>query len=359
MAGRSRPCKLLAQVGEEARDCVVWEFGATNRESCAMNLSHHPVRTALVTLAALTAILVAGYAWVSTSQRGVNQGTFQKNNQVSGVSGFELRYEGLRKGELPFFEPGYAIWANYPYFTLGGETYERAGVGGAIIRRHYVRPTRYLVTETIDGPGEFLEHPRKSTLAIIDKKTHKVIASQILQGDGWVGQRAAEFVRHVLVPDEPIGVGGVGAKRYPHIPADVEPIGVVAAPARPRSGCGPTVTLSSHPGNASTLDTPLWRFLPQGPIKDFACSNGYVLVLSGIFPNPLYLDILTKSGTYVFQTEVSYPVPIDYTALRLERVLLSSSSAEFDVLYLDARDLHGQPNGIPDRGVHIHMSIKK
>jgi len=324
-----------------------------------MNLSHHPFRIIVVTLAALTAILVAsGYAWPSTPQHGANEDTLQKTGSVLGVRGFELRYDGLRTGELPFFEPGYAIWANYPYFTLGDETYERAGVGGVIIRRHYVRPTRYLVTETIEGLNKFLGHPRKSKLTIVDKKTHKIIASQILQGLGWMGQQAAEFVRSVLVPDEPIGVGGVGAKRYPRVPEEIEPIDVVAVPAH-RSGCGPSVVLSSHPGSASTLDRPLWRFRPQGPIKDFACSNGYVLVLSGIFPNPLYLDILNQDGEYVFQTEVFYPVSTDYKTLRLERVLLSSSSAEFDVLYLDARDIRGRPEGIADRGVHIRMSIKK
>lgn len=136
-----------------------------------MNLSHRAVRTAAITLAPLTAILaVPGYAWLSTPQYGAHQDALQKSGHVLGVSGFELRYEGLREGELPFFEPGYAIWANYPYFTLDGETYERAGVGGIIIRRHYVRPTRYLVTETVDGREVFLEQPRKSTLTIIDKK---------------------------------------------------------------------------------------------------------------------------------------------------------------------------------------------
>ena len=263
----------------------------------------------------------------------VNSGT-----PISGVEGFEIQYAGLKPREMPFFDVGYAIWANYPYFTYAGDTYERAGVGGVIIRRKVLRPTRYLVIEAVGEANPFFGTPRESTLTIMDKEKHLVVAHRTLrEGEvehqmGWVGQHAAEFVRRNLQTDDPIGIGGVGTKVYPRVPSTIEALETAPTIAT-ESGCGSTISLSTGKSPA-TLDTPRWQFLPQAPISDYACSNGYILVLSGIFPNDLFLNVLTEDGAYVFQTELLNPAWIKSVGddVTLQGVSLSKLSAEFNLL---------------------------
>lgn len=279
------------------------------------------------------------------------------------VEGFELRYVGLEPKSYPFFDVGYAIWANYPYFTYAGDTYERAGVGGVVIRRNVVRPTRYVVTETLGGSSPVGE-PRKSTLTIMDKETHALVAHRtLLQGEienrkGWVGQHAAEFVRRNLLTDESIGLGGVGAKPYPRVPVEIKPLKMKALSIRD-SGCGSTISLPLRMPPA-TLDTPQWRFLPQAPISDFACSEGYILVLSNIYPNDLFLDVLTEDGTYVFQTEIDNPAWVDSGRIKvkLDDVSLSASGAEFSLMTLKAVQNGKATKWSAERHVHIHMPFE-
>jgi hypothetical protein len=283
---------------------------------------------------------------------------------ISGVDGFEIQYVGLDPKALPFFEVGYAIWANYPYFTYAGDTYERAGVGGVVIRRHVTRPTRYLVVETIKKMDPFLGHPLESTLTIVDKETHAVIAHRTLRqgeienGMGWVGQHAAEFVRKNLLTDAPIGIGGVGVKIYPRVPVEVTPL-PVPSQTHDDSGCGSDVSLPFGLPPPMTLNTPRWRFLPQAPISDFACSHGYILVLSNVFPNDLFLDVLTEDGTYLFQTEILDP-PLQNPmgiGMKLDNVSLSNSSADFNVLAVRTTYHNNQSQWRPEKYVHVHMPI--
>ena len=279
------------------------------------------------------------------------------------VQGFEIRYAGLNPKEMPFFDVGYAIWANYPYFTYAGDTYERAGVGGVVIRRHVVRPTRYLVLETVrkvNPLGEAIE----STFVIIDKDKHVVVAHRILrEGEtenqtGWVGQHAAEFVRRNLLTDVPVGIGGVGTKVYPRFPVKSEPL-QIGSISDHGSGCGSTISKSTHKTPA-TLDTSQWQFLPQAPLSDFACSDGYILVLSNIYPNDLFLDVLTEDGTYVFQTEILGPASLDPEGVyvKLDDVKLSNSSAEFNLITSRAVHKGNTTERHPEHYVHVHMLIK-
>ena len=112
---------------------------------------------------------------------------------VSSVEGFELQHSGAEGDAFPFFEIGYAIWANYLYFTYHDETYERAGAGGVIIRRHEVRPTHYLVHEEIKSHDAARRRVLGSTIRISDKQSGEVLASrsfrdgEIENGTGWVG----------------------------------------------------------------------------------------------------------------------------------------------------------------------------
>lgn len=314
----------------------------------------------------LAALLVQSCSPSSRFDEGDPVEIVDSRTPISGVDGFEIQYVGLHPKELPFFEVGYAIWANYPYFTYGGDTYERAGVGGVIVRRNVMRPTRYVVVETVKGLNPFLGHPHESTLTILDKETHAIIAHRTLRegeienGMGWVGQHAAEFVRKNLKTDAPIGVGGVGAKIYPRIPVEVDPL-PIPSQAHDDSGCGSAMSLSFGRPPPMTLDTPKWRFLPQEPVSDFACSHGYILVLSNVFPNDLFIDVLTEDGTYLFQTEIFDPPwqNSEGTRTKLDEVSLSDSGADFNLLTTRAVYRDNRVEWHPEKYVHVHMPIAR
>jgi hypothetical protein len=279
------------------------------------------------------------------------------------VEGFELRYEGLRPFIFPFLDRGYVVWANYPYFIYQGDTYERAGVGGVIVRYHQVRPTRYLVQETIEQADPLMGGPRWSRLDIIDKQDHKVVAARTLrEGEvenhtGWVGQYAAEYVRKILVPDAPIGKGGIGEKSYPQVPVDIEQQAAGLTPAlAPGSTCGPSIKRMND-SSWPAVGTARWSFLPQGrQLYDFACSQGYVMTLTSCGGDGLCIDVLTADGTYLFQTEFARQALSHDILVRLDKVSLSASLAEFDVVGL--WDAHTPDEKRPGWQVHHRVHVR-
>jgi hypothetical protein len=256
---------------------------------------------------------------------------------IPGVEGFELRYQGLPAGIYPFLERGWITRANFPYFTYDGDTYERAGVGGVVIRHHETRPTRYLVTETVQAVDPREKDPQWSMLSITDKKENRLVAYRTLRqgemenGQGWVGQHAIDFVRKILVPTPPTDAGDAAGKPYPYVSVDIEPQTLGVAPALNHdSGCGSSVTVSHDP-SWRTLDTAQWSFRPRGPIVDFACSGGRVLILSRDYGR-MRIDILTLDGACIFQSEFENEVFPDDTLVRLDKVSLEGPGTGFDVV---------------------------
>lgn len=254
---------------------------------------------------------------------------------VVGVEGFELQYinSDARFSE-GFFSLGYAIWTNYPYFTANGETYEAAGVGGALIRRGSARPARYVVRETIEATSENPLQLRKSKLAIIDKQTGEILASrsirrgQVENDTGWEGQHAALFVRSVLVPTKSID-GPVGTKQYPQLPATVETLPPApVSNAAQVSNCPASYAIDNSP-HSRKLNTERWRFLPQSPLQAVVCDGDKIVVFSGIFPNLLFVDVLSTGGTLLFQSQVRMPAPLEARLVVVGGVSAHSSGVKF------------------------------
>lgn len=301
----------------------------------------------------------AGIIWAGLTMKGLSEQKQQHSVPVSGVQGFDLEYKNVPPNRFPFFTTGYAVWANYPYFTHDGKTYERAGVGGVVIRFGDIRPTRYQVTETVDAWA--LGSPSRSRLTIYDKSTGSIIATRVLrQGEienqmGWVGQHAAEFVRRFLLTDEPIGAGGVGTKIYPQASVKISPEEMPSLP-EPSSTCPSSVTSTLIAG-ARSIGKHDWQFIPQQPIDDFACAGRKILVLSGIFPSRLYLDLLTQEGINEFQTNIRFPVFIDYSITKISKPSLSKNSIHFHISFLKAKNIHGDPTREPDRYFKVTIPI--
>jgi len=279
---------------------------------------------------------------------------------ASSVQGFELRHTNLRENERAHFSVGYAIWANYPYIVFEGETYERAGIGGVIIRANEQRPTRYLVDETM------VEHDSgevwKSRLSITDKETGEVIASRWLHhgqsedNSGWVGQHAAKFVRTVLATDAPIG-GAVGVKRYPRAPSVVEPEEAVAVPKNDPLivGCPATYKIDSRRHVA--LDTGIWRFKPQAPLTSVACSGGRVMVLSDVYADDLYIDVLSQRGELLFQSELDLPKGDAAAKGRMDRVSMKGSILEFHLNHWIWTNVNHENVPLPYRAYRVRFDM--
>ena len=247
-------------------------------------------------------------------------------NTASHVEGFELKYNGFKPKVFPFFHTEYAVWANYPYFTHDGDTYEQVGMGGVIVHKNKLLPTKYLVEETARIQNT-KPYPRikLSTLRVVNKSTGDVMASRIIRDGqvendvGWEGEHAAKFIRKVLLTDKPIG-GHVGVKPYPKLSLKkqeqiIQKIDIKNASEK--MICPKSFKISKSPWPA-TLDTHHWKFKPQAPIDSFSCSNGYVLVSSYVYPETLYFDLLTIDGRFVQQFEINILVPVGVTEIKLE-----------------------------------------
>lgn len=328
-----------------------------------MEMKRRSKKKLAIFMAALLAIVgFACITWIGLTRKGWPEQAEHHFVPVSGVQGFDLEYKNVPPKRFPFFALGYAVWANYPYFTHDGKTYERAGVGGVVIRLGDIRPTRYRVTETVDSWA--FGGPSRSRLTIYDKKTRSIVATRILrQGEiehqmGWVGQHAAEFVRRFLLTEEPIGVGGVGTKRYPRAPVNISQEGLPSLPETSWK-CSPSVTSTIIAGEGRSVGKHDWQFLPQQPIDDFACASGNILVLSGIFPSHLYLDLLTAEGVNEFQANIRLPVFSHYSITKISGLALSKASIQLHISFLKATNIHGDPSGEPDRYFSVTIPIMR
>ncbi|WP_458070167.1 hypothetical protein [Rhodanobacter sp. BL-MT-08] len=317
-------------------------------------------KLALVIATVLAIIGFACVTWIGLARKGSSEQAEHNFSPVSGVQGFDLKYKNVPPKSFPFFVPGYAVWANYPYFTHDGKTYERAGVGGVVIRTGDIRSTRYQVTETVEAWD--VDGPRRSTITIYDKKSRSIVATRILrQGEiehqmGWVGQHAAEFVRRFLLTDKPIGMGGVGVKIYPSAQVNITAEGPLSLPETSWK-CSPSVTSTIIAGEGRSIGKDDWQFLPQSPIDDFACEGENIIVLSGIYPNHLFLDLLTKKGVNVFQTDIHLPVLSHFAIKKISGLTLSKASIKIQISLLKATNIRGGPSGEPDRYFGVTIPI--
>lgn len=232
---------------------------------------------------------------------------------VDNVDGFELRHTGMAHKIQPFLGVGYVIWSNYSFFTYNGDTYERAGVDGVVIRKNTIRPTKYLVEEISKNIDLEERELVKSSIRIFDKSKSEIIASRIIRKGqvenqtGWEGQHAVEFVRSVLHVGSPIK-----NYQYPTIDSDVNVQKLDPNSKRvvlENKRCPDDFEIIREPGSAS-LNTEKWRFLPKDPIDSFACWDGHILVHSRVYPDNLHFDLLDFDGNFIgqFRTYVSSPV---------------------------------------------------
>lgn len=263
---------------------------------------------------------------------------------VTHVEGFELVESGVPLKAPYLFDVGSAIWANYPFFIYRGETYERAGAGGVVIRKPVSRNARYEVREEARDFDESDKRVLASNLSIIDRENGEVLGvrflreGQIVGGTGWIGEHAAKFVRQVLVPDDPIG-GGRGIKPYPQHPFQIERLAYDADKDKPQiTGCPSTFFIDRPPWNR-TLNTGGWRFLPQSPIDAATCSGNYIAILSGAYADQVFIDILTREGSFLIQSEIRTMASLDMLSIRADQLLIDAKQVSFNLFYATPKDI--------------------
>jgi hypothetical protein len=327
-----------------------------------MELKRRSIQKLALAIATVLAIIgIACFTLIGLAKRASSEQAEHNFAPVSGVEGFDLEYKNVPPKRFPFFVPGYAVWANYPYFTHDGKTYERAGVGGVVIRLGNIRSTRYQVTEKVEAWD--VNGPSQSRITIYDKMTRSIVATRILrQGEiehqmGWVGQHAAEFVRRFLLTDEPIGMGGVGVKIYPSAEVNISAESPSSLPQSSRK-CSLPVTSTIVEGEGRSIGKDDWEFLPQSPIDDFACEGEHIIVLSGIYPNHLFIDILTGKGVNIFQTDIHLPVLSHFVIKKISGIKLSKACLQLHISFLKATNIHGEPSGEPDRYFSVTIPIQ-
>lgn len=272
------------------------------------------------------------------------------SHAVGGVESIELRHSGFgtTRRQPGHFSLGYAIWANYPLLVYRDEMYRRAGVGSVFITPAHGISPRYVVEETALEPERAFGSPL-SRLVITDHVSGQVMGQRILRegqsenGHGWTGQHAAEFVRDVLQTDAPIG-GPVGVKSYGEAAATVELLddGAVQAVEEREPDCPVSYRLDEGRTPVG-LDTGSWVFQSQGNIHSYACRGNYILTQSG-YGHWLFLDLLTRDGRHLFQTDLRTPgnqdARIALRRLRLRDTVSGSTEMQVDVLYRVFVDRH-------------------
>lgn len=258
----------------------------------------------------------------------------------SNVEGFDLVFDdSAAHAEFGLFELGYAIKANYGYFTYSGKLYRSVGGGSVLIRPITNSPAKFVVRETALFSGE-RGHTKSSLLQILDKDTgaelahRRLFAHDVEEGTGWTGDHAVKFVRKVLksqqAPGRPWGVVD-----YEPVTAKVELVvsdesSSYSAQMMPEE-CPETLRIERRPYD-STVRGPSFEFLPRGPLQLVACDSGRVLVASGVYASDLNLDLLTYDGEHIAQGYVRLPLPLGAAWASLTEVSLESKTIKATML---------------------------
>ncbi len=259
---------------------------------------------------------------------------------ASGVEGFDLVFDdSAAQAEFGLLELGYAIKANYGYFTYRGRLYRSVGGGSVLIRPINDSPAKFIVRETAqskDGRG----YIKTSLLQILDKSTGEelarrgLVAHAVEDGTGWTGDHAIKFVRKVLSSQQAPGRLW-GEVDYEPAAAKVELVKSSEAPPYPAQAtpkkCPETLRVERRP-HSSTLRGPGFEFLPRKPLQLVACDSGRVLVTSGVYPSDLHLDLLTYDGKYIAQGYVRLPLPLEARWSDMPEVDLAAETVKATLL---------------------------
>lgn len=267
---------------------------------------------ALVRLVALlTAAILCSCREVSVAPR--------IERTVSGVEGFDLVFDdSAARAEFGLFELGYAVKANYGYFTYRGKLYRSVGGGSVVIRPITNSPANFVVRETALSKDE-RGYAKTSLLQILDKGTGEelarrgLVAHAIEDGTGWTGDHAVKFVRKVLsspqAPGRPWRIADYQPAAAKVELAKTPETSPYPAQVTPRE-CPETLQIERRP-HSSTIRGPSFQFLPRNPLQLVACDSGRVLVTSGVFASDLYFDLLTFDGEHIAQGYVRLPLPTE------------------------------------------------
>ena len=238
---------------------------------------------------------------------------------ASGVEGFDLVFDdSAAPAAFGLFETGYAIKANYGYFTYRGKLYRPVGGGSVVMRPVADSPAKFIVRETAqssDGRG----YVGTSLLQVLDKSNgeelahRRLVAHAVEDGTGWTGDHAVKFVRKVLhsqqAPGRPWGVVD-----YKPAVAKVDVIRSLETSPYPAQtlprNCPDTLRIERRP-SGSTVQGNGFEFLPSNPLQLVACNSGRILVASGVYASDLSLDLLTLDGEHIAQGYIRLPLPLE------------------------------------------------
>lgn len=286
----------------------------------------------------------------------------QIHRVVDDVGGFDLVLDDP-SGRAPFglFEVGYAIKANYAYFTYRGMQYSSVGGGSVLIRPAADSPAQHEVRETVISMEEG-GTVSTSLLQVIDKRTgkelarRKLVAHAVENGTGWTGDHALDFVRSVLKSPQPPGHAW-GGPQYPVASADIQVSALHdASPSLVDPGastCGETLTVERRPSD-SMLRGPSFQFLPRAPLQFVICGSGHVLVASGVYASDLHLDLLSTRGDPIAQGHVRLPLPLEAQWAGLSQLTVDGPNVAVTVLANRAREYRF----VPHARVEVKATLK-
>lgn len=256
------------------------------------------------------------------------------------VDGFDLILEDVeRPAPFGLFEVGYAIKANYPYFTYLGQTYETIGGGSVVIRNTPDSSAKFIVREVVvsqDKKGRVT----RSLLRIVEKQTgnelarRDLVSGAIENSTGWTGDHALQFVRSVLQPPN-VSKRPWGIADYPA--ADVQVTYIESNETLPyphidlSGNCPPSLWINRKPSN-STVMGDMFEFLPRNPLTFAACDSGLLIIASGTYANTLNLDLLTQEGVPLAQGQVRLPLPIEASLASIADLRLTNIGIQLRVL---------------------------
>jgi hypothetical protein len=282
---------------------------------------------------------------------------------ASGVEGFDLVFDdsAVASAEFGLFELGYAIKANYGYFTYRGKLYSTVGGGSVLIRPITNSPADFVVREMAQERDE-RGHVTKSLLQIVDKGNGQelarrgLVAHAIEDGTGWTGDHAVKFLREVLsspkAPGRPWGISDyrlVEAQVEHSKPPESSPYPAQVTPRH----CPEALKIQRRP-YGSTLSGEDFEFLPSHPLKLVACDSGRVLVTSGVYAADLYFDVLTLRGEHIAQGYVRLPLPMAARWAELTEVSLDGRGIRATVLVNEQSDFKSALSA--HALVHVHAT---
>lgn len=271
-----------------------------------------------------------------------------RENDITEITLINKNFENNRY--YPNTSLGYLRWLNFEKINFKGEQFHQIGSGASLIQP-IEKTSKFVVENTIESRDIYNRKYNFQRTYIKNQVSGDILAYKEWKcsnsncdissdnSKGWQGQYGALFVREVLNPTLPIK-GAVGVIPYPKTAYTYLPIknkiSKIEKVRKNLFNCPDSFSIIARKDiPARVLSFNRKMFLPAHNIKQVHCLNEEVFVISNTFPQNIFLDWISYSGTLLGQFKINFSGIDSSDYIFVNAINRNSEAIHLSVMYFN------------------------